>query len=301
MCLFPVRAEKQEFGRPKLDPEGSIQLPCGKCYECISKRAVDWATRCRHEISLHNENCFLTLTYDDENLPSFLIVKKEFQKFIKKLRKKTKSKLRYIVSHEYGGKTGRPHHHAIIFGYNPDNQIYNREAPSGEPLFVSKDIDKLWTHGYHSIGTANEKTAYYIASYSLKSSKHHITNPTNGEIITVQDSMDASKRPAIGALFFRKNYQQLLDTKAQLPRYYKKLLERHHPDLHEEYENESLLRNNKPRSDHELLAAYTITNQQKNEGDSQYRKSPQSKNEQLLYKAQLVHNRDKYVSKIKGK
>ena len=301
MCLFPVRAEKQEFGRPKLDPEGQIQLPCGKCFECISKRAVDWATRARHEISSHNENCFLTLTYDEENLPSFLIVKAEFQKFIKRLRKKTKTKLRYMVSHEYGGRTGRPHHHAIVFGYSPNNQYYYRDSPSGEPLFRSKELEKLWTHGYSSIGTANEKTAYYIASYSLKSSKHWVTNPTTGESTAVTDSMDASKRPAIGANFFLRNYQQILDTGKAIPRYYKKLLERHHPDLLAEYENEQILQNNNPRSDHELLAKYVITDQQKSLNETGYRQSTTGKNEIKLYKDHLVHNRDRYVSKTKGK
>lgn len=225
MCLFPNRAELQEFGRPKFDPEGSTLLPCGKCVECISKRAIDWALRARHEISIHDENCFITLTYDDENLPSYLIVKEEFQKFMKKLRKQQKTKLRYMVSHEYGGKTGRPHHHAIIFGYNPSSQRFLKEAPSGEPLFTSPELDKLWTHGFHSIGTANERTAYYIASYSLKSSKHTVLNPTTGELETVTDSMDASKRPAIGATFFYENIKQLIDSKTSLPRYYIKLLE----------------------------------------------------------------------------
>lgn len=300
MCLHPVRAELQEFGRPKLDPEGSLQLPCGKCYECKSKRAVDWGLRARHEIACHDENCFITLTYDNESLPSFLIVKSEFQKFIKRLRKKLKTKIRYMVSHEYGGKTGRPHHHAIIFGWNPSNQKFLMDAPSGEPLFISKEIDELWKHGFHSIGTANEKTAYYIASYSLKSTTHIVVDPITNVAHKVTDSMDTSKRPSIGHDYFLKNAKQMVDSKSPMPRYYKKLLERHYPDLLEEYENQSMIDNTKHRSAHTLLAKFVITNQKENESLGTLRHLKENKLENYHYKKQLEQNRDNYVAITKG-
>lgn len=259
---------------------------------------MEWALRARHEISDHSENCFLTLTYDDENLPSFLIVKDEFQKFIKRLRKKTKVKLRYMVSHEYGGKSGRPHHHAIIFGYNPSNQSYLFEAPSGEPLFTSNEIEKLWPHGFHSIGTANEKTAYYIASYSLKSSTHIVTNPDTGEVCKVTDSMDCSKRPAIGLNYFKQNIKQLLDTKTFLPRYYQKILERDYPDIFEQYQNDKLLQISEApkRGSHQLLAKYVKTTQQEQDSKNTYRQTQEHKLKETTLKKHLTSNRDNYVS-----
>ena len=117
MCLNPLRAELPlEGGRPVLDTEGTLLLPCGKCTMCISKRAVEWATRARHEISCHDDNCFITLTYSEENLESEKINKEHFQKFMKRLRKYTGKKIRYMVSYEYGTKLNRPHMHAILFG-----------------------------------------------------------------------------------------------------------------------------------------------------------------------------------------
>ena len=127
MCLFPIRAsftytvnEKtgmpvRECGRPTFDPEGELLIPCGKCPDCIKKRAIEWATRAKHEISLHNENCFITLTYADHNRPEETL-KADFQKFIKRLRKKYKlhNKLRYMVSYEYGSKNNNFHMHAIL-------------------------------------------------------------------------------------------------------------------------------------------------------------------------------------------
>lgn len=284
MCLNPFRAQSQESGRPLVDSEGDLLLPCGKCSECKTKRAVEWATRCRHEISLHDQNCFLTLTYDDENLPSPFIVKDKFQKFMKKLRKfeKQKNSIRYIVSHEYGGKSGRPHHHAIIFGWEPPSQDYLMKAPSGEPLFTSKTLEKLWTHGYHSIGTANEKTAYYIASYSLKSSEHNILHPDSGEIIKVTDSMNCSVRPAIGKEYFLKNYKDLIHNKEPLPRYYQKLLGQIDENALQIYEdNQAYLNKNKQgRGIHERLAKHVITETQKTLKQTGLRSAPESKNAQ---------------------
>lgn len=47
-----------------------LLLPCGQCIGCRLQRSADWATRCIHEAKSHRYNCWLTLTYNDENLPS---------------------------------------------------------------------------------------------------------------------------------------------------------------------------------------------------------------------------------------
>jgi hypothetical protein len=293
MCLFPIRAQKNENGKPSIDPEGDILLPCGKCYECKSKRASEWALRCRHEISCHDENCFLTLTYDDENLPSQLIVKEYFQKFIKRLRKTTPNKVKYIVSHEYGGKSGRPHHHAILFGWTPPKQSFLTVAPSGEPLFCSTKLDQLWPYGYHSIGEANEKTAYYIASYSLKSNSHNVLCDDTGEIVTVNDSMNCSTRPAIGKEYFLKNADTIVANEPMLPRYYVKLLEKEYPDLFEEYQNKCLL-NIKEKSSHEKYAKYVITEQKERQAEDGFRSAPDDVFKTNFYKDHLKKDRDLY-------
>lgn len=323
MCLFRTSYEPQEVGRPKPNAEGSLSLPCGKCTECVSKRSIEWATRCKHEISLHKENCFLTLTYDQDNLPSPFIVKHEFQKFLKRLRKHTKLPLRYIVSHEYGSQTNRPHHHAIIFGWNPPEQTL-LSMNKGNPLFRSKILEKLWTHGHSSIGTANEKTAYYIASYSLKGKKHQVTHPETGEIVTVKDSMDASKRPAIGYQFFLKNINQQINSDKPLPRYYKKILQQHqelkdneseikknlnHEDEKKrkqaqrqliklkflsqyiqtqdliDLENKTLL-SIKNRENYQIYSKFIIA-KQKNKTSSEYRTAPDTQKEDYYYKQWL--------------
>ena len=170
---MPINASlSPDGGRPILNKEGDLRLPCGKCSECISKRSMEWSLRCKHEISLHDSNCFITLTYNDDELNDDELYLPDMQKFLKRLRKSiSPSKIRYIYSGEYGSKTARPHFHAIIFGWEPDDQTFLKETSKGNRLFDSKTLSKLWGHGNVSVGTANERTAYYIASYTLKGGK----------------------------------------------------------------------------------------------------------------------------------
>jgi hypothetical protein len=260
MCLSPIRAElPPEGGRPTINPEGNLKLPCGKCHICISRRAIEWATRARHEMSLHDENSFITLTYNPENLNSDFIVKSDFQKFMKKLRKTTKNKIRYMVSYEYGSQFFRPHMHAILFNYSPPEQTYLMDSPSGAKLFTSPIMDELWGKGYHSIGEACEETAYYIASYALKGKEREIFHPETGESIEIRDQMNVSVRPAIGLKYFEKNYDQMLDSDAVLPRYYQKKLEEIDPIKFEHYQDKVQSRL-KTRSDYENYSKLIINN-----------------------------------------
>lgn len=280
MCLTPWTATLDpDGGRPVWDSEGSLKLPCGKCPVCIKKRALEWSTRAKHELSLHKENCFITLTYDDDHLKSNYIdeVKTDFKNFIKNLREKlyrqnrTRKKIRYMVSYEYGTKKKRPHCHAILFGYSPSDQVKTRNAPSGFPLFESKFINDIWKKGYHSLGEANVKTAYYIAAYALKGSRHSITIDETGEVEDLVDTMDASKRPAIGFDFLRSNMYQLVDSGDILPRYYVKKLKELNPTLHERYENERLL-NISNLGANQALAKFVI-DQQWSSQSSEYREN----------------------------
>ena len=74
------------------------ELPCGQCMACRLNHARMWSIRISHEASCHTHNVFLTLTYDDEHLPSDGSVhKRDLQLFFKRLRKELKgAKLRYF-------------------------------------------------------------------------------------------------------------------------------------------------------------------------------------------------------------
>ena len=75
-----------------------------------------------HEASLHERNCFLTLTFDDLHLPASGSVNvRDVQLFLKRFRKALtyrNMKIRFFACGEYGDKNLRPHYHLIIFGYD---------------------------------------------------------------------------------------------------------------------------------------------------------------------------------------
>lgn len=88
LVFSPRKAEQQD------DP---IQISCGQCIGCRLERSRQWAVRCLHEASLYEDNCFITLTFDDNHLfkrnnPASLDIR-DFQLFMKRLRKSLKKKL----------------------------------------------------------------------------------------------------------------------------------------------------------------------------------------------------------------
>ena len=77
------------FSANKAYVDLQVKLPCGQCIGCRLEKARQWAIRCVHEASLWEKNCFITLTYNDDNLPANgSVSKREFQLFMKRLRKK---------------------------------------------------------------------------------------------------------------------------------------------------------------------------------------------------------------------
>lgn len=180
-CYFPIRAwrttyinpdtEKRQitFNRKNGFEDMELALPCGKCEGCIKKRVEQWALRCVHESQHHEHSCFITLTYDDDNLPkNGSLDHSHFQKFMKRLRKKyTGVTIKYFMCGEYGGSTLRPHFHALLFGIDFfDKTEYSIQKNITN--YTSATLSDLWTLGFHTIGDVHYGTAKYVAKYSLK-------------------------------------------------------------------------------------------------------------------------------------
>ncbi|WNK12966.1 MAG: replication initiator protein [Microvirus sp.] len=74
-------------GNKRHDISRSLLLACGQCVGCRLERSRQWATRCIHEKQFHEEACFLTISYDDKNLPEHRSLRHEdIQLFLKRLR-----------------------------------------------------------------------------------------------------------------------------------------------------------------------------------------------------------------------
>lgn len=183
--------------------ENKIVVACGQCFACRMNRARDWASRCVLEAKAYNENCFITLTYDPNFLPAdYGLVKKDFQDFMKRLRKNTGKKIRYYMCGEYGEKFGRPHYHAILFGYYPsDAEFYTIRA--GYNLYTSEEVSKAWQYkGFVSVGDVTYDSACYVARYINKK----LTGDKADEVYQGRQPPynNMSLKPGIGASFMDK-------------------------------------------------------------------------------------------------
>lgn len=242
-CYSPLKAHRLPGGSITFAPGGSdfsLELPCGQCLGCRLQRSREWSIRMLHETKSHVENCFITLTYDDEHLPqNNSISKAEVQKFIKRLRKNTGCKFRYYAVGEYGDKNNRPHYHALLFGFSPSDKKYHSGA-DGYKIYKSETISKAWQgRGLVSVGNATLESAAYCARYCLKK----ITG-VNAEVHYKGREPEfalMSRRPGIGKDYFDKYGQQIYKVKKDYivvngkktrpPKYYDKLVEKIDPLL----------------------------------------------------------------------
>jgi hypothetical protein len=160
--------------------------------------------RCMHEASLYKENCFITLTYDDKQLPDDGSVDvKTFQDFMKRLRKKYPSKkIRYFHCGEYGSETGRPHYHAVLFGFNFPDLEYWKTTESGHCLYNSPALSKTWGHGFANVGSVTFESCAYVARYIMKK----VTGEKAAEHYCGRkpEYTTMSRRPGIGKEWFEK-------------------------------------------------------------------------------------------------
>jgi len=265
--LTAAGKQKRVFDRRKSLNGISTPLACGRCSGCRLEGARQWAIRCLHESSLHEENSFITLTYDEENLPRGESLQKiHFQKFIRKLRKKyPDEKIRYYHCGEYGGQFERPHYHAILFGFKfPDQEIWakgiTKQTKGGLPqqvtdsTYTSAILDEIWGKGLCQIGAVNLKSAAYIARYIMKKIngglrekrdpetdlRHYdFVDVSTGEIIEQNPEYTTmSRRPGIGQGWYKKYKTDVYPNDSVIinghevkgPKYYDSLYEVENPD-----------------------------------------------------------------------
>lgn len=199
-------------------------LPCGKCAECLTQKSMEWSYRIMLESKDYKDNCFITLTYADS--PGSL-KKEDYQKFLKRLRKKIGS-FRYFLCGEYGSKGKRPHYHAIIFGWFPEDA----EPIKDTDYYGSKILEEIWGLGFVSVGELTQYDAKYCAKYMQKLQKT--------DSAFVQPFVAMSTHPGLGYNQFIEHKDSYLSSDKiyfqgkyiKLPRYFlKKIFDSGDEDL----------------------------------------------------------------------
>lgn len=148
-----------------------------------------------HEAQMQPDSCFVTLTYDEQNVPQdYSVTKRDLQLFFKKLRKSLRGKkIRYLACGEYGDQTLRPHYHLLLFNHSfPDKKLHAERQ--GNRIFKSEKLDTLWGKSQiNEIGNLTYQSAAYVARYTLKKingdrADDHYTrvSPIDGNIYRVE-------------------------------------------------------------------------------------------------------------------
>lgn len=242
-----------------------VMLPCGKCIGCKMDRSKEWSVRLMLERMYHEKACFITLTYNDENVPivdmqregidrgynkivtvnsNMTLKKEDLQLFMKRLRKRFEpEKLRFFACGEYGTLNNRPHYHLILFGedFEFDRQIHAL-TDDGYVQYRSSTLEKIWDYGYSIICECNMNTCAYVARYCVK--KLHSHNMDYQTFGMVPEFNTMSRRPGIGYDWFKEHYEEVYPDgyiymsnnkggqKCLPPRYFDKLLEEEDESLH---------------------------------------------------------------------
>lgn len=211
-CVTPLQLKDERGGNA---PSFRF-VPCGKCGKCQEARRNQWTFRNqvehKHSISSH----WITLTYNDENLPKLddqaVLSKDDLQRFFKRLRKSNAQKwehqLRYYAVGEYGTNEKRPHYHILLYNCHPS--LYPR-------------IKAIWGLGHVYLATITDADIHYTTKYHL--------NKDAQSIYPVPEFTLMSRRPAIGYQYIEPNmelHRSNLQTfvyqnghKTLMPRYYK--------------------------------------------------------------------------------
>ena len=224
-CISPITVKHPA------DPKVLNHVPCGKCIYCLNSRRNDWSFRLWQEQKHAKSSWFITLTYDDNNVPLSdyhvqTLKKEDLQKWIKRIRKRNHTyleknnydiqqwQLRYYAVGEYGTRTERPHYHIILFNLHKD--------------VLGKALNS-WKDGFCQIGPVNSASIRYTTKYVINKSAEdtsHISKDVRDPGFAIM-----SRRPAIGHQYLktieyhRGNWQLHVKNEngviQPLPRYYK--------------------------------------------------------------------------------
>lgn len=261
-CTSPLKAYKAPGGGIVFSSKHGyydrmIQLQCGACLSCRIARSRDWAVRAMHEAQMAGvKNCFITLTYDEANLPEDRgLDVEEWKRFAKRMRKNL-GPFRYLHCGEYGDENLRPHYHACIFGQDFSEDREKWKVRKGHQTWTSPTLEKLWPYGFSEIGSLTYDSAAYVARYVVKKATGkkgeeavERVDAETGEVWTVNpEYATMSRNKGLGETWFQKYWRDVYPDdfviangkKARPPKYYDKQLEKLDKEMYLEIKKKGL-------------------------------------------------------------
>lgn len=184
-------ADGKYRGGPEYKKDGTpntllflMNVPCRKCPECLKYRAYAWRERAMIECAQGIRTWFGTMTLNPDHhyraqqiatercsrratgdfdamseVEQFKarhdVISTWITKYLKRVRKQSGSKIRYLITAE-AHKSGLPHYHCLI-------HERDAEHPVGERV-----LREQWSYGFSKFKLADEKSAFYVCKYLSK-------------------------------------------------------------------------------------------------------------------------------------
>lgn len=187
---------------------------------------------------MHEESCFVTLTYDADHVPKDgSLSVKACQDFLKRLRERVRPvRIRFFLCGEYGERLARPHYHAIIFGWEPPDR---KRLPGHFDYaeYSSELLSEIWGHGNVHVGGVSFDSASYVANYATKKISGEKAEAHYGG--RRPEFLLMSRRPGIGRWWIEEFAGDVYPAdevivrgvQARPPRYYDQVVEARCPEL----------------------------------------------------------------------
>lgn len=185
MCVTPYITQSRD-GK-------IVAVPCGKCIQCLKDFQNEWSFRLTQECKRTILPLFITLTYNDEHLPlgededgniQSVLLKSDFQKFMKRFRRynpQLSMGCRYFAVGEYGSKKNRCHFHAVLI--LPEIRLDNIKKQRLFLNYIYKRVLYAWSLygkeiGFVKVSPCDDKQIRYVTKYMNKIDKRpHLVKP----------------------------------------------------------------------------------------------------------------------------
>lgn len=189
----------------------------------------------------------MTLTYDDQHLPAMgNLVYRDFQLFMRRVRKGFESRVRFYMAGEYGELRARPHFHALLFGVDFPDRKFLSVSGSGAKIYQSERLSEFWPLGFCSVGDLTFESAAYVARYVMKkvtgplaADHYRRVDSSTGEVVELVPEFNRmSLKPGIGAEWFDRFRTDVFPhdrvvvrgKEAKPPKYYVRRLQAQSPE-----------------------------------------------------------------------
>lgn len=150
-----------------------MNVPCRRCAKCLQYRQMKWRQRAMAELARAPRTWWITLTFSPTHLAGVLAAAassdkdtlerriddaayRHVQRYLKRLRRAYKRKLRYLAVFERGERTGRAHYHMLL--HEVDGPILKQWIETQWPSQVRARL----------VATGKFGVAGYVTKYATK-------------------------------------------------------------------------------------------------------------------------------------